>query len=528
VARERILVVDDSAENRSFIVDFILKPNRFQGAEARDGIEAMEIIRREPPDLILLDLQMPRLDGLGVLEALRAENISNIPVILMTLHGSQDIAVRVFRMGVRDYIEKPYTQAEMLQAIESSLAESRLRKEKEALTARLLNANRELHSRNKDLTTLSDIGKDVAALLDPAQLLARIVEAAIALSGSEQGSIFLVEGGELMLRAVRRRADSQARPVAERSQDKQALSVIETGKAVNLAPQDLAPIRARNANAPQALLYMPLVLGQRNIGVLGVENFTAPRPFSETDLLRLATLSDYAAIAIENARNFRQLEDSKEAEKGVIRGAFERYVAPTVVNRVLSNPDALRLGGERREISIMFADIRGYTTMSENADPEALVEMLNNYFKLATEIVFAREGTLDKFLGDAVMAIFNAPVDQPDHAARALETALTLRDAVEAYNATLDGEGFRFGIGLTMGWAVVGNVGAAQAMNYTAIGDVINLAKRLQERAEPGQILVEESLIRRVGSNVQANKLGDLQLKGRRTTVPVYDLRGLK
>lgn len=129
MANERILVVDDGRENREFIIKYVLQPNEYRAQEARDGIECLEIVRRDPPDLILLDLQMPRLDGMGVLEVLHRER-SEIPVILMTFHGSEDIAVEVFRMGVRDYLKKPYTAEEMLNAIERSLAEVRLRREK--------------------------------------------------------------------------------------------------------------------------------------------------------------------------------------------------------------------------------------------------------------------------------------------------------------------------------------------------------------------------------------------------------------
>ncbi len=527
MAGERILVVDDSKENRDFIVDYILKPNDFEPLEARDGVEAMEFVHRASPDLILLDLQMPRLDGRGVLEALRRENL-NVPVILMTFHGSEEIAVEVFRLGVRDYVKKPYTPEEMLTAIETSLTEMRLRKEKEALTVRLLNANRELNSRNKELNTLYTIGKSVTALINPTQLLARIVEAATVVTGAEQGSLLLVEGDNLVMRAVKRRGDQHARPAAEISQDRLAARAVNTGKPVALSPQDLEKMKQANPNAPSAVTFVPLQIGERAIGVLGIENVTpSARPFSERDSALLSALSDYGAIAIENARNFAGLEEAKEREKMAIRGAFERYVAPSVVDRVLRSPDDMTLGGSRREISILFADIRGYTTFSEQADPEHVVELLNQYFTLATDIIFAREGTLDKFLGDAVMAFFNAPEEQEDHPYRAVDAALALQSAVMELNVRRGTDVLTFGIGVHLGEAVVGNVGTPKAMNYTAIGDAVNLAKRLQERAEPGQILVTESVVERLGDLVTTEKLGEIQVKGRKAPTVVYMLRGL-
>src|SRR5260221_9507336 len=202
----------------------------------------MELARRQSPDLILLDLQMPRLDGMGVLGALRQENL-NIPVILMTFHGSEEIAIDVFRMGVRDYVKKPYTPEEMLGEIEGNLTETRLRKEKEALTSRLLNANRELHSRIKELNTLYGIGKSVTSLLNPTQLLARVVEAATSVTNAEQGTLLLVEGSQLVQRAVKRRGDQHAHPAADVRQDKLAERAISMGKPVPLSSVRLAKLK---------------------------------------------------------------------------------------------------------------------------------------------------------------------------------------------------------------------------------------------------------------------------------------------
>jgi class 3 adenylate cyclase len=197
------------------------------------------------------------------------------------------------------------------------------------------------------------------------------------------------------------------------------------------------------------------------------------------------------------------------------------------VDRVLRSPEEMTLGGKRRTISVLFADIRGYTTFSEQADPEHVVELLNEYFTLATDIIFAREGTLDKFLGDAVMAFFNAPEEQEDHPYRVVDAALALQSAIAELNARRGGDALTFSIGLNMGEAVVGNVGTPRAMNYTAIGDVVNVAKRLQERAEPGQILVDESLVACLGELVIADRVGEIQVKGRKLSTVVYSLRGL-
>ncbi len=153
----RVLVADDGRDNREFIVDNILKPNGLVPLLARDGVETMEIVQQHAPDLILLDLQMPRMNGIEVLEALEAGGY-DIPVILMTFHGSEEIAIEVYRKGVRDYVKKPYTVEEMLDAIDRALSEVRLRREKDALTGRLLAANVSLNRRVRELNTLYRLG----------------------------------------------------------------------------------------------------------------------------------------------------------------------------------------------------------------------------------------------------------------------------------------------------------------------------------------------------------------------------------
>ena len=527
MAGERILVVDDGRENRDFIVDYILRPNGYRAITARDGREGLEKALSLRPDLILLDLQMPRMTGIQVLHALAREN-ANIPVILMTFHGSEEIAIEVFRMGVKDYVKKPYTVDEMLGSIERSLSETRLRKEKEALTERLLASNRELQRRIKELNVLYKMGKSVTSHLEIEQLAVRVVEAATYVTGAEEGSLFLLEDeGAVTIRAAKRQSDSHARAVHLPCEDRLVDQVLSTRQPIVLTPQDLASAPG-GIGAPYAVLYTPLLMAERVLGVLGVDNVSANgKVFSEHDGALLSALADYAAIAVENANNYMRLEAIKEREKQEIRQIFERYVAPSVVDRVLDRPETLRLGGVRQEITILFADLRGYTHYSERADPETVVELLNEYYRLATDVIMAREGTLDKFLGDAVMAIFNAPETQEDHFYRAVDAALALRQGVAEWNARHGGKGLTFGIGVNLGEAVVGNIGTARAMNYTAIGDAVNLAKRLQEQAAPGQILVAESVVKSLGNLIKTRPLGPLQVKGREQPVTVYELLDL-
>ncbi len=524
----KVLVADDGRDNREFIVDYILKPNGYVALIARDGQEAMELVRQHEPDIILLDLQMPRMNGLEVLDALKAEG-RDVPVILMTFHGSEEIAIEVYRKGVRDYVKKPYTVEEMLDAMDRALAEVRLRREKDALTARLLHANASLNRRIRELNTLYQIGKSVTSLMSMEELLPRIVDAVIQVVGSQEGSLLMLEGEQLVCRAYKSNTDQSAQPMQEFSRDKIAWRAVQSGQPVVLSPEELEKHRAQNPMLPSAVMCIPLKVRNQVVGVINVANVTGnARPFTKEDGAMVSALGDYAAIAIENAHIYAQLEEASTRETEYLRSAFEQYVAPSVVERVLQkNSDDLKLGGCRREITVVFADVRGFTTFSEQADPEEVVSLLNDYFTIATELIFSREGTLDKFQGDAVMAIFNAPEFQDDHAYRAVDSAMALQRAIAERNASSGGAGLTFGIGVHLGDAVVGNIGTTKAMNYTAIGDTVNVAKRLQERAEPGQVLISAEVYEQLGNSVRVNEVGEVSVKGRHQPVRVYELVSL-
>ncbi|MEO1643779.1 MAG: adenylate/guanylate cyclase domain-containing protein, partial [Chloroflexota bacterium] len=244
------------------------------------------------------------------------------------------------------------------------------------------------------------------------------------------------------------------------------------------------------------------------------------REFERNDAMMLQALSDYAAIAIENSRNYQSLRQSHAK----VQDTFERFVAPSVVQKALT--DDVQLGGERQEISVLFADIRGYTAFSENESPEKVVEVLNHYLSVAGNTIIGWEGTLDKFFGDGLMAIFNAPEKQEDHVYRATEAALAIIQAVKEINAVY-GYDLAYSVGVHVGEAVVGYIGTAYAVNYTAIGDTVNLAKRLQESAVPNQILIDEAVVKRLGNKVKVKPMGELQVKGRSTPSRAYQLLDL-
>ena len=512
---ETVLIVDDGKDNRQFLIDYVLKPNGFRTLEAADGQEGLKMAVEHKPDLILLDFQMPRLNGRQVLEKMQQHRL-DIPVILMTLHGSEEIAVEVYRLGVRDYVKKPYYPEEMLAAIDRALTETRLRRERDALTERVLVANRELQRRVKELNTLYHIGKSVTSLADIGELLPRIVDAMVQATGAEEAFLALIEQKQLVKRAVRNQLMAKSKSVAEVVENGTAWRAIRTRQPVLTQPEPRKGVSGSS-------VYVPILWQDKPMGVLSVANYQAGSPLlTQQDAALLSAMSDYVAISIQNSRNFAAVLRSKDK----LRATFEQFVAPSVVEQVLARKDEIKLGGQRQEISVLFADIRGYTAWSESVEPEVLVETLNHYLNLAAGVILSWEGTLDKYLGDGLMAIFNAPLPQPDHVFRAADAALAVMRAVQEVNAQ-HGHQLGVGIGVTVGEAVVGYIGNERALNYTAVGDAVNVAKRLQEMAQPGQILIDEKLAVRLGSRARGRSLGEVVLKGRQTPTKVFELHDL-
>ena len=222
------------------------------------------------------------------------------------------------------------------------------------------------------------------------------------------------------------------------------------------------------------------------------------------------------------------LDDMTEHNKlEAQRSLLERMVSPAVLEQI--NPNSLEIGGQQRDITVLFADIRGFTSYSEKQSPAALVAVLNRYLAAGAEAVLAQEGTVDKFLGDAVMAWFNAPLPQADHSMRAVRAALALKAAVEALHAELPPEAhLSFGVGIHYGEAVLGWIGTEKRLEYTAIGDSVNTAKRIQENAAKNQILISKEVYERVKEQVEARPYAPLKVKGKSETVDVYEVISLK
>ena len=272
----------------------------------------------------------------------------------------------------------------------------------------------------------------------------------------------------------------------------------------------------------RSAMCVPLWNRNRVIGAVQVDSRIHIGRFTEEDLDLITALANFAAVAIERA----QLNEKFEQEQK-IRSRMERYHSPAVVDEIVKgviSTDETEI--RAADVSILFADISGFTTVSETQKPEEVAEFLSHFFSCAVESIFAYGGTLDKFIGDAVMAFFGAPIPQEDHADRAVLTGLMLQRLVGEWNAEREKQSLpavRIRVGINSGPAVVGNVGTEKRVDYTVLGSAVNIASRLESGvAKPGQLVISQNTLERIVGSFQTESLGEFALKGLQQKMPVY------
>jgi HD-GYP domain-containing protein (c-di-GMP phosphodiesterase class II) len=259
-----------------------------------------------------------------------------------------------------------------------------------------------------------------------------------------------------------------------------------------------------------------LLLKNEVVGILALGERINLKPYTQKVFDSLHSISQQMVMAIEASKLSN------------LRYAFSRYVSHQLVDGILSDPGQLKLGGERRKISVLFADIRGFTTMAEKMRPEEVVDLLNTYLSGLTGVVFKYGGTLDKYMGDCVMAVFGAPISHYNDTERAVFSAVEMQEYIEIINAKREKEGLErveIGVGINTGFVISGNMGSVDRMDYTVIGDVVNTASRLEGQALKGQILVTKEVFDEVKYLVEANYLTSLAVKGREQQIEVFEIK---
>src|SRR5947209_8560907 len=275
----------------------------------------------------------------------------------------------------------------------------------------------------------------------------------------------------------------------------------------------------------RSAMCVPLWNRQRVIGAVQVDSPIHIGSFTEEDLDMLTALANFAAVAIERAQLAEKIEEEKK-----IHSRMERYHSPAVVDEIVKGLISTESEVRSTDVSILFADISGFTTVSETKKPEEVAEFLSHFFSCAVESIFAYGGTLDKFIGDAVMAFFGAPLPQDDHADRAVLTGLMLQRMVNQWNverAKTNLPPVMVRVGINSGLAVVGNVGTEKRVDYTVLGSSVNIASRLESGvAKPGQVVISQNTMDRIMGSFETQSLGEFALKGLQQKMPVFAVTG--
>jgi adenylate cyclase len=433
----------------------------------REALELFDEIYKDNGrvDLILCDQLMPGLLGQYVLEQIHQRDNRVMKVLLTGQAGLDAVTYAINNAGLHKYIEKPWDKYDLLLTVENLLRQHRVEAE--------LDLSRQqyamiLRSMNNGVISLDFRGRITSFNQAASQILELSAEHVI---GQMYSEVFFELSGNEEMNDVIIQAISDYTPDVYKEVNflKKGGEVVPLGLMTSILKDD----------------------GNNDIGILIV-------------FYDLSQIQKYTSL----------------------RSMFSRYVAKQVVDQITTSEEIM-LRGEKRDISVLFSDIRDFTLMAEQLEPTEVVATLNAYFSCMIDVIYAYEGTLDKFLGDGIMCIFGAPIDQEDHAVRVARTAVAMKHALGKFNEQQVANNkptLEVGIGINTGDAVVGNVGSEKRLEYTAIGDHVNLAARLQSIASGGQILITEHTYHAIKPFATVIPLPPVKLKGKIDYVQIYEL----
>jgi adenylate cyclase len=376
------------------------------------------------------------------------------------------------------------------------------------------------------LRLLSEISKTLVAMQPLEKVLNRVVELVFEVVPAERAFLLLRDSIDQPLSArVMRNRDGSVPPKVSISRT--IVNTVMRDRVAMLAKDALYDSRLHASDSIQSMnirSFMCAPLWNQNdvIGVLYCDN-PRSKKFITDDLEVFAALCNYAAVAIEQARlSLRLLDESKRRER------LTRYHSPGVINRIMQDGDAEgAFMAQERDVSVMFCDIVGFTTMSQHAPPQEIADILNDFFGRMGEVIFEHDGTLDKFIGDAILAVFGAPFEQPDHATKAVAAALAMQRELIKANAEHPERPLRMRIAINSGRALTGDIGSPKRREFTVLGDVVNTASRLESTvAKPDQIVISKNTVEKIGNAFQVQPLGGVKLRGRDTELEVFEVVG--
>ncbi len=642
--KQRILIVDDEPINIRLLLEIVKREH--QVAVATNGREALRIAASEKkPDLILLDIMMPGLDGYEVCRRLKANpDTQNIPVIFITAKSEEQDETLGFQLGAADYITKPFSSMVVQSRVRTQLEVKRHREHLEKLVEARTQA---LMKAKEEEVQLLEMTTELSFELNLLKLLEKIMNTTNELLSADRCTLFLSDEttGELWSQVAQGMETEEIRFPNHLGI---AGSVFTTGQTVNISnayedPRFNPTFDKKTGYRTRSILCMPVK--NKSGKIIGVTQVLNKRggPFTETDERRLKAFSAQASVALENARLFEDVLAmrnynesmlasmrngviSMNAEKDIVkineaaarlmgqklesttdvsvnntikrifaennqwvmdkidsvmatgkientmdadlvlldgssvpvnltvvplintdvtwggvlvvleditneqrlRGAIARYMTKEVADRLLEEGETV-LGGQIQDATVMFTDIRNFTGISEKIGPKETVALLNEYFSIMVDIIFTYEGTLDKYIGDAIMAVFGAPFSTGEDADRSVRTAIDMLNALKDFNRQrreLCQETIKIGIGINSNEILSGNIGSMKRMDYTVIGDGVNLAARLESvnKIYGTNIIISESTQKSLKGNYTLREIDLIRVKGKTQPVSIYQI----
>ncbi len=379
---------------------------------------------------------------------------------------------------------------------------------------------REALERYKELHLIHRLSESISSRLELHEVALVVLNQAMRSIEATGASLMLATGADDLLRIVAASGRENEHKTPLRRGEGIAGHVLASGlpEIVNNAPQDprFKPGRARI----RSLICAPLRSKDRVFGVINLST-DGPGEYTTEDLTLLSTLAGQAASAVENA-----LLHERRIQQERIRGNLERYLAPQIVETILGSAgdEGVSLQPQSRHLAILFSDIRDFSGTCETLEPEDVVKYLNSYFTAMVEEIFRHRGTVNKFVGDMIVALFGAPVELERQEEAALAAAVAMQKRIRAMEDPWIRRNFHTGVGLSAGRVVVGNIGSPSHLDYTAIGDEVNLAARLQAEAGGGQILVSRRVKEAAGEGFEFRAVGMIRVKGRSRPVEAFEV----
>jgi adenylate cyclase len=383
-----------------------------------------------------------------------------------------------------------------------------------------------LRSDYEKLRIAHELSQKLSIETDLDQLLQQIVDETFAIIRADRAVILLLdEHGELQPRYLRTKREDESIKLSS-----SILEEVKNNKKAVLSSDAMLDERFKAAKSIimqgiRSTMCVPLLYADQLVGAMHMDSMLTTGAFTEKDLQLFQGIATQAAVAIENHRLAKKIE-----REAATRAEFQRLLSPNLVEQIVSGALQLDKAGTKRVVTMLFADIRGFTSMSERTPPEEMVKTLNEYFEMMVDVLFAHGGTLDKYVGDEVIGLFGAPVGLPDAPLRAVRCGLEMQRALGEFNrirATNGQEPVNIGIGINTGLVIAGAIGSSRTLQYTVIGDPVNIASRLCSVAKAGEVIISEYTLREVRDDVLFEPREPVHVKGKSQALQIFCALGL-